>query len=57
MIRPAKHWTGISVKDNYEYQLNINMYYANEVGIPKELLCLFYKMKYTNIDKMKHCEQ
>ena len=22
------------------------MYYANKVGIPKELLCLFYKMKY-----------
>ena len=24
----------------------IEMYYANKVGIPKELLCLFYKMKY-----------
>ena len=24
----------------------IEMYYANTVGIPKELLCLFYKMKY-----------
>ena len=22
------------------------MYYATEVGIPKELLCLFYKMKH-----------
>ena len=22
------------------------MYYANNVGIPKKLLCLFYKMKY-----------
>ena len=45
------------MKDNYEYQLNTNMYYANEVGIPKELLCLFYKMKFTDVDKIKHCEQ
>ena len=33
-------------------------YYANEVRIPKEeLLCLFTKMKYTDIDKLKHYEQ
>ena len=27
-------------------------YYGNEVEIPKELRCLFYKMKYTDIAKL-----